>query len=177
MDNPIMDQNEQFVSLLTRYHQRIYLFILSLVCNQSEADDLLQETTLILWQKFGEFEQGTNFKAWAFRVAYLKILQYRERQGHERLQFDEQYLHRMADMAVAMPDTVDQRREALARCLAKLSEKKRQMIRSRYRAGGSEKAAAQELGCSLHAIHKALTRVRRTLQDCVHIKLGMEEAL
>ena len=170
-----MDQNEQFVNLLSRHHQRIFVFILSLVCNQNEADDILQETNLVLWRKFGEFEPGTDFRAWAFRVAYLKVLQHWEKKGKERVQFDEAFLHRVADLAVTTPDTVDRRREALAKCLAQLPKRKRDMIRCRYRAGGSEKAVAQELGCSAHAIHMALTRVRRALHDCVRIKLAMED--
>ena len=170
-----MDQSEQFVELLTRHHQRIFLFILSMVPNQNEAEEILQETNLILWRKFNEFEPGTNFKAWAFRVAYHKVKQYWERQSHERLLFDEAFLHRVAEMATKAPDTVDRRREALGQCLEKLPKKERDMVRCRYRGGGSVKSAAEELGRSTHAIYKALMRVRQTLHDCVRIKLAMEE--
>jgi len=172
-----MDQTERFVELLTRYQQRIFLFILSLVPNQGEAEEVLQDTTLVLWRKFGEFEPGTNFKAWAFQVAYLKVQQYWERQNHDRLRFNEAFLRRVADMAAKTPDTIDRRREALTRCLEKLPKKDCDMIRCRYRIGGSVKAAAEELGRSTHAIYKALVRVRRILYDCVKIKLATEERL
>ena len=172
-----MDQTERFVELLTRYQQRIFLFILSLVPNQGEAEEVLQETTLVLWRKFGEFKPGTNFKAWAFRIAYLKVQQYWDRRGHDRLRFDEAFLRRVADMATKVPDTVDLRREAMARCLEKLPKKDRDMIRCRYRVGGSVRAAAKELGRSTHAIYKALVRVRRILHDCVRIKLATEERI
>ncbi|MBN1589922.1 MAG: sigma-70 family RNA polymerase sigma factor [Pirellulales bacterium] len=170
-----MSQSELFVELLTRHHQRIFLFILSLVPNQSEAEEILQETNLVLWRKFEEFEPGTNFKAWAFRVAYLKVQKYWERQSSDRLRFNEAFLQRVAEMAVEKPDTVDRRREALDRCLDKLPKKDRDMIRCRYRVGGSVKAAAEELGRTTHAIYKALARARRMLHDCVRVKLAMEE--
>jgi RNA polymerase sigma-70 factor, ECF subfamily len=170
-----MDQDEQFVGLLTRYHQRIFLFILSLVPNQGEAEEILQETNLVLWRKFGEFEPGTNFKAWAFRIAYLKVQQHRERQSHDRLRFGEAFLERVAETAATAPDTVDIRREALTHCLNKLPKKDREVIRSRYRSGGSVKGTAEELGRSTHAVYKALGRVRRMLYDCVRIRLATEE--
>ena len=93
------------------------------------------------------------------------------------MRFNEAFLRRVANMAVETPDTVDLRREALARCLEKLPKKDRDMIRSRYQVGGSVKAAAEELGRSTHAIYKALVRVRRILYDCVRIKLAAEEKL
>ena len=51
---------EQFVSLLTRYQQRVYLFILSLVPDRADAEDVLQETNLVLWQKFDDFTPGSD---------------------------------------------------------------------------------------------------------------------
>ena len=171
----VMDQTEQFVELLTRNQQRIFLFIFSLVPDQSEAEELLQETVLVLWRRFETFEPNTNFKAWAFRVAYFKVQQYWERQSRERLRFNEAFLHHVADMAVNRPDTVDRRQEALRKCLEKLPKKDRDMIRCRYRVGGSVKTAAKDLGRTTHAIYKALVRVRQILHECVRVKLAAEE--
>ena len=47
-----------------------------MVHNQSAAEDLLQETVTIMWEKFDQFEEGTNFAAWAIAIARNKSLEY-----------------------------------------------------------------------------------------------------
>ena len=54
------------IELFSSNYNRIKSFIFSLVPNTSDADDVMQETSRIIWEKFEEFEVGTNFLAWAF---------------------------------------------------------------------------------------------------------------
>ena len=54
---------EAFVSLFASHQARIYSFILSRIPNFSEADDVMQETSKMMWIKFDEFERGTDFVA------------------------------------------------------------------------------------------------------------------
>jgi len=171
-----MDPTEQFVELLTRYQQRIFLFVLSLIPNPGDAEEVLQETNLILWRKFGEFEPDTNFKAWAFRIAYIKVQQYWTQRSQDRLRYNETFLQRVAEASASTSGTVDRRREALARCLERLPQKDRDLIRQRYRIGGTVKNAAEELGRTTHAVYKALGRARRMLHDCITARLMTEES-
>lgn len=67
----------EFLQLLTSHQSRIYAYILSLVFDRTQADDLLQETNAVLWRKAEEFETGTNFVAWAFQIAYYEVMQQR----------------------------------------------------------------------------------------------------
>ena len=76
---PNDNASAEFVSLLTGHQRKLYSFILSLLRNPSDADDVLQETNLVLWQKCNEFEPGTNFGAWAFRVAQFQVMAHRKK--------------------------------------------------------------------------------------------------
>ena len=58
----------EFVGLLTGHQSDIYLYLRSLVLNPDEASDILQDTNLVLWEKRGQFQMGTNFRAWAFQI-------------------------------------------------------------------------------------------------------------
>jgi len=169
------DKTELFVELVTRYQQRVYLFILSLLPNPAEAEEVLQETNLVLWRKFEEFEPGTNFKAWAFQTAYYKVQSFLSRQGRERARFGDAFLEKVAAMASELPDEHDVRREALSRCLEKLSQSDREVIRRRYRMDGTTKSVAEELGRSVDAIYKAVLRIRRKLHQCIRLALAAEE--
>ena len=58
------------------HSKRIYEFILMLVIRRADADEVFQETCLVLWNKFDGLEANTpgGFYAWACKIAYLKIL-------------------------------------------------------------------------------------------------------
>jgi RNA polymerase sigma-70 factor (ECF subfamily) len=171
-----MDTNEEFVELLTRYQQRIFLFIFSLLPNRSNAEDVLQETTLLLWQKFGEYEPGSNFKAWAYKIAYYKVLEFVRRQSSDRHRFSDEFTERVAAMAGGeLPNITQARQMALTRCLEKLPSKDRDVIRRRYRPGGSVRAVAEELGRSTRGIYKVLGRAHRLLHHCVRTTLATED--
>lgn len=63
------DPSEEFVSLLTQ-HQRVLLaFILGLVPDRNDAEDIRQRTNIMLWRKREDFQSGTSFCSWAFSVA------------------------------------------------------------------------------------------------------------
>ena len=72
-DEPGTDRHAQFLRLYTRHQHRILAYIYTLVPNRADAEDLLQDTAVLLWEKFAQFELGTDFIAWACRVAFLKI--------------------------------------------------------------------------------------------------------
>ena len=70
-----MDESRrQFIRLMTRHERLVYGYILSLVPNWADADEILQETNIRLWEEFEKFEAGTNFAAWAVRVAHFQVL-------------------------------------------------------------------------------------------------------
>ena len=73
------DRGERFMRHLMGNEHRIYGFILSLVHNWSDADDLLQDVTAIMWRKFDLYEPGTNFCAWALKIARFEVLNFRKK--------------------------------------------------------------------------------------------------
>jgi hypothetical protein len=54
---------------MTRHERLVYGFMLSLVPNWADADEILQETNIRLWDEFEKFVPRTNFAAWAVRIA------------------------------------------------------------------------------------------------------------
>ena len=84
----IDESRRQFVRLLTQHQRRVYGYILTMVVNWNDADEILQETNLRLWEEFDRFEPGTDFAAWAIRVAYYQVLTWRKKRDRSRLVFD-----------------------------------------------------------------------------------------
>lgn len=65
------DQNE-IMRLLAGQQRRLYGYVLTLITDPVAADDILQQTNLVVLQKADEFEVGTNFNAWASKIAYFQ---------------------------------------------------------------------------------------------------------
>jgi RNA polymerase sigma-70 factor (ECF subfamily) len=51
----------EFVTQITREQRQLHAFVLSLVWNPSDADEVLQETNLALWEKAAEFDGSRPF--------------------------------------------------------------------------------------------------------------------
>ena len=70
---PVSDRDpEQFVRLLARYDREVYRYVLTLLPDHTEAEDVLQETAAALWEKFAEYDSEKPFFPWACRFAFTR---------------------------------------------------------------------------------------------------------
>ena len=174
-DNPV-DRQKHLVRLLTQNQRRIFSYLYTLVPDRHDAEDLLQETCMLICEKFNEFRPGTDFVAWACQIAYWEVRAARQKYARSKVVFDETVLEAVAKTATELAPELSARHEALGKCLEKLHSRDRELIMTRYEPGGGVEAAAQRTGRSIVAVYKALTRIRKLLQDCVTHQLDTETA-
>ncbi len=163
-----------FIAQVTRSQRLLHSFILSLVWSPSDADDVLQETNLVLWQKAAEFDPARDFMPWAMRFAQFQALAHLQRRRRSRLAFDDALLAQIADEAVAAAGVGEARRLALHACLAKLPDDQRRLIAARYEPGGSVNALAAARGTTPKALSELLRRIRRALLLCMERSLSRQ---
>ena len=168
------ERTEEFTRLLAKHQQRIYSYIYTIMPNWADADEVYQETCVILWRKFEEYRPGSNFFQWAARIAYFKVLSFRKQKKRSRLIGSGTFVESVAEEMNARADLLVEREHALAGCIAKLREKDRDLINRRYAPDGSVKAAAEQLGRPIKSIYAALGRIRRALLECVERALVTE---
>lgn len=172
---PSADKTERFIRHLTETQDQLYGYVHALLADSHAAQDVLQETNVVLWRKFDEFTEGTSFLAWARRVALFQIKAHRRDMSRERLLFDDALLDVIAQDAEARGPLVTARSEALEVCLAKLGEEQRELVTQRYgEAGASLREIAQRTGKSLAAVTMALSRIRHALVECVERESARE---
>lgn len=164
--------NADFVQLFTKSQRRLFLFILAQVGQPNDAEEVLQETNVIIWSKFQQFQPGTNFFAWAGKIATYEILKFRERSRSARLQFCDEFLSRVAEEAIEINDELEQRREALSECLRRLKPIDRELIQARYAPGENGLKVADRLGRPANSVYQSIGRIRKTLFDCVTRRLA-----
>lgn len=175
---PLKSQpSPEFERLLETHRPRLRAFLLSLTGSAAAADDLVQETSLVLWQKWAEFDPSGDFRAWAFRVAFLQAQNHRRRvarRQNRELPGDELF-ERIADFATetrACGEQEERRREALLRCLKKLQEPHRDLLLRRYLDGASLEQLSREADINRNAMAQKLFRIKTTMIRCVRRQLG-----
>jgi RNA polymerase sigma-70 factor (ECF subfamily) len=165
---------QQFIRLFVENERRIYGFILSILPNPADAEDMLQETSLILWRKFGQFSIGTDFVAWACRVAQFEVLKFYERRAQLGFRFDMQVLEAVADDAMEMSSVLEERYHASGKCIESLSPRDQDLLQRRYANGSTPQQIAPQVGRSIDAVYKALSRIHDGLMNCIRWRIEKE---
>lgn len=168
------DKQAAFFPLYVANQRRIFAYIFTVVPNRADAEDILQETSIVLWEKFDQFKPGTDFFAWACQIAYWKIGNLKKKHGRAKVRFDQDLIDAFGQRSAQMSDELDARHEALEHCLKKLNERDRQLVMSRYEPGGSTRQAAELCNRTVQAAYKAISRIRTALMDCVTRRLAQE---
>jgi RNA polymerase sigma-70 factor (ECF subfamily) len=138
----------------------------SLLVNASDTDDVVQQTCTLMWQKFDQFTPGTDFVAWAFKIARYSVIAHVRKNRRDLLLFDDELLDLLADdLAQQQPE--DEYIETLRRCLARLPRRERQLIELRYRDEVAPGDLATRTGVSLGHIYRLLDGAQRALLECI----------
>jgi RNA polymerase sigma-70 factor (ECF subfamily) len=165
----------EFVRELTGHQGALRAFVAYLLAGVQDAQDVVQEVNLVLWEKREQFEPGTNFRAWAFATARFVVLTHRRRLRRDgAMVFDTKLLDRLADEWQAEPDQHERKLAALEHCIEKLPDEDLELVRHRYRAHGEVEQLAARLGRTAASLRLRLFRLRASLKQCVKRELEME---
>jgi RNA polymerase sigma-70 factor (ECF subfamily) len=169
-------RTEEFMTLYSSHHQRLYLYIISLLPTPGDAEDVLQEASLVLWRKFDQFELGTNFYAWACKVTRNLVHEYHARRKRSAMVLELHVLEKLAgEIIVRTKEEEDRRQRALLECMDRLTDADRRLVQQRYAEEVSGQEIAAALGRSPNAISKALGRIRQNLLECIQRSIAREE--
>ena len=167
-------QQESFVQLFVETEPALRSFILSQIGNWADMNEILQQTSLILWRKFDQYEEGTNFRSWSFKIARYEILNFLKKQRRSRLVFCDETLELLAVDEPEEEDYLEEQRHALAECLEKLKPDQRALLRECYEDGNTMKEVARVQRRSLDALYKSIQRLRASLLKCVERVVAKE---
>lgn len=172
---PDSRQYEAFSELLRQNYRRLYAYIYSLVRDFSDTEELLQDTSLLLWQKFDEFDPETNFGAWSCQVARFTVLNFLRKEGRRRARFSTGFEEHLLTVAAETPAAADDPwRDALEHCVGALPDEQRDMLWDFYRGTKTVEAIAAAQAREPAGIYGSLHHIRRKLLDCMNRQLGRE---
>jgi len=169
-----MTDRDEFIRLLTAHQRAIHAFVYSMIPHPEDAEEVWQETNVVLVKKAEQFQPGTNFLAWALTAARFEVHNFRRKKARARV-LGSAMLDQWAEELIVRSQAGPSRLDALQHCLKKLQPRDRELIELRYAAGGQAKAVAEYLGRSLDRIYHSITRIRRALLKCIRLRLALEE--
>jgi RNA polymerase sigma-70 factor, ECF subfamily len=161
----------EFIRLFTSHEVRLRTLALSLVPDWNDAEEVVQQASIVMWRKFDRFTPGTNFNAWAAKIVHLTAKDYRKRSRRNVPSFGDRVFDLVAREAVLAGEELAERERYLHECMAKLKPRQRELLRLKYEEGFSGDQMARATSASVDAIYEALARIRRSLFECVNRRL------
>jgi RNA polymerase sigma-70 factor (ECF subfamily) len=184
----VADQAE-FSELAMQYMGSLYSAALRMTRNPSDAEDLVQETYLKAYRAFGSFKEGTNLKAWLYRILTNTFINsYRARKRRpEQTDIDDVedlYLYRRLGGLEAVSAGRSAEEEVLEHftesdvkdAVEALPEQFRMAVLLADVEGFSYKEIADILDIPIGTVMSRLHRGRKALQKTLH-DFGMQRGL
>ncbi len=172
MDSNIESREyKSYIRLLTANQRRIYVFIYAMVPNHAASEDIMQETSLFMWEHFNQFEEGTNFAAWGMSIARNMVMKYYRKQKRKGLTFDIEGVENLIDQSHVFNQSKEEQIEALRDCFKKLGIKERKLLEMRYIQGKSVQIIAENLNRTTSHLYRIMAKTLNVLLKCINMQL------
>jgi RNA polymerase sigma-70 factor (ECF subfamily) len=125
--DPSADQ-QRFLSLFLKSEREIFRYVAALVPNVSDADDIVQQTAITLWEKFDDYDPERPFTPWACRFALNKTRQWIERRRRWQILLDNGLAEELEQRREELRPELEMRLNKLEGCLGKLPDEQRALI-------------------------------------------------
>jgi RNA polymerase sigma-70 factor (ECF subfamily) len=165
---------DAFAECFVHCQHRVFGYIVSLLPSRDDADEVFQQTSLILWRKWDEFDSQRDFVSWACGIAHFEALAFLRRADRKAISLSNETLELVAQTKIAGADLDVDRDAALRKCLEGLPDKQRSLIDECYGQEVKHRVVAERMGISPANLYMRLHRVRQLLLRCIERRLAME---
>ncbi len=168
------ERHNRFLRSFTAHEPAVRAYIRRLLPSRADADDVMQEVSVVLWEKFGDFREGADFRPWAFGVARFEVLAWFRDKGRDRLVLDEEVVGKLADETAKDEVHLAQQRDALEACMKKVAPEQRDLLMQAYQPESQIQEVARNSGRTVTGFYQWLHRMRRTLLKCIKNEIVRE---
>ena len=158
---------QRFLTLFLRSEREIFRYVAALVPNVGDAEDIVQQAAMSLWEKFDAYDPTQPFTPWACRFALNKARQWIERRQRWQALLDHGLAEELAQRRQELQPEFERRLKHLETCLGKLPPKQRTLVEGYYYERADIESLAERSGKTAAATYKMLQRIRQALQCCV----------
>ncbi len=123
----------EFMRLLGAHERRLCGFVVAMVPNWNDAEDIIQQTKLRLWEQFETYDRQKDFGSWACVIARYQVLAFRTRSARSRIHFSQEFIDRVSATFAETAADSDARIPFLEDCFKKLTQWQRDLLWRCYR--------------------------------------------
>ncbi|HEY4983784.1 MAG TPA: RNA polymerase sigma factor [Verrucomicrobiae bacterium] len=163
--------------LMTRHAQRLFHYLIRQLRDESDAEDLAQETFVRVFQHRQKFNPTHRFSTWLYTIATNLVRdRQRWRTRHPQVSLDAENESTGGDLKDKLPATGatpeekligGERAAAVRAAIAKLPEDLRTVILLFEYEEQSQQEIAAVLNCTPKAVEMRLYRARQELRECL----------
>ncbi len=153
---------DAFRDLYLRYHRRLARFLTRLLHRYADAEEVINDTLCIVWQRAAEFRNASRVSTWIMGIAYRRALNMiRRAQVHERAMRLE-----IVDSEAAVSEGVHafEQRQLLDSALAQLPLEQRLVLELTYYMDHSCEEIADIMECPVNTVKTRMFNARRKLR-------------
>jgi RNA polymerase sigma-70 factor (ECF subfamily) len=166
---------DRFFRFFMGCQNHLYAFILVTLHNEEDAEDILQDTVVALWEQFDEFEPGRSFLAWAMGIARNKVLVFLRQTRRTRTRLSQKTYEQILQHTTLIADKMSERIKAVRECTEKLTDPDRKIVVMRYEENIQIKKIAERMGRSPNGMYRTMARIHHLLENCVRMMLDRWE--
>ncbi len=157
-----------FNILLDRYKDRIFTFILRLVRNPADAEDLAQDTFIKAFRKLASYDTSRPMLTWLFRIAHNTVIDFKRKQRGKVVSLDaDEEPMQIREPGPSLEEAAVSRHEGelVDRMLAALPDAYRETLILRHKEGMDVAEIARALEVPVGTIKARLSRARGILKE------------
>ena len=165
---------QEFLRVFLANEREIFRYVAALVPPTADAQEIVQQTAVVLWEKFDQYDASRPFAPWACRFALNIARQWMARRQRWKALLDGGIAQELAMRREQLRQEFDTRLVHLEHCLQKLPEKQRSLVDGYYFKQADVETLAGQARRTVDAVYKALQRIRRQLRECIERSLREE---
>ena len=154
-----------FEKLFERYAQKLFVFSLSYLKNENDAEEVVQEVFLKVWAKRSALKTDTSFQSYLFTIAFNSI-----KKSFNLKAKNDQFKLELIDNLDAGQETVDFESnyqlvlEKLEQFIDAMPDRRKEIFLQRKQEGKPVKQIAEEMGVSLKTVENQITEAMHFLK-------------
>ncbi|CAN5769813.1 sigma-70 family RNA polymerase sigma factor [soil metagenome] len=164
-----------FLRLFVKHEEALRSYARVLLPTWESVDEVIQESSVIMWKKLAQLDAAENFLPWAKVIVRFEAMRLRRDHARDRHVFGDDVLDLLAQEAAEVhEDRWVLEREFLRHCLNQLAPHHRELVLAPYAGEGRVTRLSEETGRTINSLYKLLGRLREKLTRCVEAKLSSE---